>query len=111
MLSWSAQETNTLVDPRAVTDTSIDPLLPGGRLLLAFVDAALARSPEEVAGELAARLGSRAVVTTATVIGNFQMMNRVADATGMPVSKDARQRNAELIDQLGLGRFDHSEEM
>lgn len=107
MLSWSAQETNTLVDPRAVTDTSIDSLLPGGRLLLAFVDAALARSPEEVAGELEARLGSRAVVAAATVIGNFQMMNRVADATGMPVGKDARQRNAGLIDQLGLGRFDH----
>jgi hypothetical protein len=46
-------------------------------------------------------------VRAAAVIGNFQMMNRVADATGMPVGTGSRGANAELIAELGLDRFDH----
>jgi len=96
------------VDLRAVVDPSIDPLIPGGRLLVGFVDAVLSgRRIGESGDALQDELGERARVDAAAVIGNFQMMNRIADATGMPVSGGARARHAGLIEELGFDRFDH----
>lgn len=108
MLRWSASETDTPVDVRAVTDPSIDPLVPDGEILLRFVDAVLEGRPDEGRQEATAALGIAAVIDAAAVIGNFQMMNRVADGTGMPVGKGSRARSAALIEQLGLDRFDHT---
>jgi hypothetical protein len=90
-----------------VTDPSVDPLVPGGNQLLAFVDATLKGRPDDAARSVTEALGEPATLMAATVIGNFQMMNRVADATGMPVGKGSRRHNAELIESLGLDRFDH----
>ena len=110
MLSWSSEHTNTPVDLGAVTDRTIDPLIPGGPQLLAYVDAVVA-GPDRAIGETAValerELGRDGLVNAASVIGNFQMMNRVADGTGMPVGQGSRRRHAELIDRLGLGRLDH----
>ena len=113
MLSWSSETNQTPVDLRAVADPTIDPLIPGGVGLLRFVDAVLARSTsgiESAATTVGAELGSAGLVDAAAVIGNFQMMNRVADGTGMPVGNGSRIRHAALIDQLGLDRFDHTDE-
>jgi len=110
LLSWSAQQTDTPVDVRAVTDPDVDPLVPGGRELLSFVEATLTSRDPVASRALDATLGTPAVVMAATVIGNFQMMNRVADATGMPVGTGSRRRNAPLIEDLGLDRYDHLED-
>ncbi len=109
MLSWSAQHLQQPVDLRSVTDPRVDPLLAGGRELVAFVDAALSGHPETGRDGVEKALGKPALVRAAAVIGNFQMMNRVADATGMPVGTGSRRANAELIAELGLDRFDHLE--
>ncbi len=111
MLSWSASATRTPVDLEAVTNPLIDPVIPGGHLLLHFTDAALSRAPDRHAAgdEVARSLGPAALVNAASVVANFQMMNRVADATGMPVGRRSRLRNAELIARLGLDRFDHDD--
>lgn len=110
LLSWSAQATETPIDLRAVTDPSVDPLLPGGGELVAFVDATLASGGSAAARRLNEALGRRALIAAAAVVGNFQMMNRVADATGMPVGTGRRRQDADLIEQLGLSRFDHLQE-
>lgn len=107
LLSWSAQKTDTPVDLRAVTDPGVDPLVPAGRELVSFVDATLTSGDSSAARALDAALGGPALVTAATVIGNFQMMNRVADATGIPVGTGSRRRNQKLIEELGLDRYDH----
>lgn len=107
MLSWSAQATDTPVDVRAVVDRRIDPLLPAGRELVAFVDSVLAEPEPTAARAVVGAQGEAALVAAASVIANFQMMNIVADATGMPVGKGSRLRNADLIEELGLSRFDH----
>jgi alkylhydroperoxidase family enzyme len=109
MLSWSAQETETDLDVRAVADPSIDPRVPGGPALLRLVDAALAGAPDldRTAQVVRSELGDSAFVDAAAVIGNFQMMNRVADATGMPLSGSTRRTTGGVIDLLGMGRFDH----
>lgn len=110
MLRWSAQTTDTPVDVRAVVDPGVDPLLPAGRELVAFVDSVMAGPEPAAARALAEAGGDAAPVAAASVIGNFQMMNIVADATGIPVGKGSRLRNADLIGELGLDRFDHLEE-
>lgn len=109
MLRWSAQTTNTPVDLRAVVDPRVDPLLPAGRELVAFVDSVLTVSDPTAAHALGKAQDEQALVAAASVIANFQMMNTVADATGMPVGKGSRLRNVDLIEELGLGRFDHLE--
>ena len=108
MLSWSAEATGRLWDPRSVTDPLVDPLLPGGSELVAFVDATHGEDPEllERAREaLRDTLGDAATVDAAGVIGNFNQMNRLADATGVPVSARWLDRTAELRAATGIERF------
>jgi len=108
MLSWSAGNLGIPVDLRAVVDSMVDPVLPGGRSLLRFVDAVVGgRLEAEVVSGAIDDLGEPAVIAAAAVVSNFQMMNRVADGTGMPVGKGSRLRHAALISELGLDRFDH----
>ncbi|HSR15333.1 MAG TPA: hypothetical protein VLL51_06245 [Gemmatimonadales bacterium] len=111
MLSWSAEATETTVDLRAVTDPGVDPLRPGGRELLAYTDAVLAGGGRAAAATaVEERLGRNGLVAAAGVIGNFQMMNRIADGTGMPLGPGSRRRLAGIIETLGLDRFDHRDE-
>ena len=112
MLSWSSEINQIPVDVRAITDPTIDPLVPGGVALLRFTDAVLTQSDDirALAELVTAELGSFGLVDAAAVIGNFQMMNRVADGTGMPTGRGSRVRNAALIEMLGLDRFDHTDE-
>lgn len=108
MLRASAETTQTPFDARAITDPSVDPLLPSGVGLIAFVDAILVR--EEASQERAAivgELGPAGLVDAAGVVANFEMMNRVADGTGMPVGGGSLARTAEWRHELGLDRFRH----
>jgi alkylhydroperoxidase family enzyme len=112
MLRASAIATSRRVDLRALTNPRVDSLLPGGAELLRFVDAALDGDDVDLADARNAvrrSAGDAAVVDAAGVIANFEMMNRVADATGMPVGKGSRERMADIIEELGLERFDHGE--
>ena len=71
MLRASAEVTTTPLDARAITDPAIDPLLPYGQPLLAFVEAVLTGSGLERAATRNAVLeavGSTGLVDTAGVI-------------------------------------------
>jgi hypothetical protein len=108
MLSWSAENTGRSWDPRSVTDPTVDPLLEGGRELVAFVDAAHGSDPEALAAARTAlrqALGDSATVDAAAVIGNFNQMNRLADATGMPVGPGSMRHTEELRAAAGIKRF------
>lgn len=81
--------------------------VPGGNLLLRLVDAVLIDS-EPIAGvhsEIIDKLGPEALVDAAAVHGNFEMMNRVADASGIPVPAASIERHSELIGSLEIGAF------
>jgi len=108
MLSWSADSTGITWDPRGITDPSIDTKLAGGSELVAFVDAAHGTDPAVTAAardRVAAVLGSAAVGDAAGVIGNFNQMNRLADATGMPVGPGSLRRTEELRARAGIVPF------
>ena len=108
MLSWSADTKGIVWNPRSITDPGIDPLLDGGRELVAFVDAAHGSDAAALTAARAAlrnSLGDAATVDAAGVLGNFNQMNRLADATGMPVGPGSMRRTEELRAATGIARF------
>ncbi len=108
MLRASTTATDTPLDPRFVTDRSVDPLVPGGSVLLDFVDAILGEESADAARDAVIdSLGGEALVDAAGVVANFEMMNRIADGTGMPVGGGSLARSEELRALTGIDRFRH----
>jgi hypothetical protein len=107
MLRASTEVTSVPLDARAITDPSVDPLLPAGAVLLRFVEAVIRDGADlnEARAGVHESLGATGLVDAAGVIGNFEMMNRIADATGMPVGKGTLKRTEEWRAHLGLNRF------
>ena len=107
MLRESARAFEYDLNMAAVRDPSLPSGVPGGNLLLRLVDAVLTDSESlaAVQGEIVAELGPEALVDAASVFGNFEMMNRVADATGIPVSAVAVERERDLIEALDIASF------
>jgi hypothetical protein len=76
--------------------------------LLHFVTAASTKQPEKIAAardHLLAKLGPEAVVDAAAVIGNFERMTRIADATGIPLDPPVNALGSDIQDDLGLREF------
>ena len=109
MLRASTQITSIPLDARAIADPDLDPLIPAGEVLIRFVNAVLGNEAElaRLRNTVLNAVGSSGLVDTAGVIGNFEMMNRIADATGMPVGRGTLKRTAEWRAHLGLDRFNH----
>jgi hypothetical protein len=79
-----------------------------GAELLAFTDAVLSRDAVAIAAaraELRAALGPEAVVDAAGVVANFERMNRIADAIGIPLDLPAGAASLDVQQELGLRRF------
>ena len=109
MLSWSCKETGQKVDLLPVATGTGNPLLPGGEALLGMVNATLAGSGvADARNAVVAALGEDATIDAASVIGNFEMMNRIADGVGMPVGAGTRKRMADVIELLGLDQYPHA---
>ena len=88
MLRASAQTVGVELDLRAVGDRGVDPGDRQAAALLAFTDALVGRERHrlgDVRGALRELMGDLAVAQAASVAGNFEMMNRIVDATGIPV--------------------------
>ena len=87
MLRASTQVAAIQMDLRSVGD----PSMPSGRkdadALLRFTSALVLRQPDlDIArAEVAEILGPDAIGSAAAAAGNFEMMNRILDATGVPV--------------------------
>jgi hypothetical protein len=106
MLRASVEATGCRIDLQAVVDRSADPLLPGAAVLLDLVDASVGSGDLGAARTaVLAELGVAALVDAAAVQANFEMMNRIADGTGIPVGKGSRARHADLVEMLELDRF------
>jgi hypothetical protein len=96
------------LDIRAIADDTIDSGVPGGAVLLPFVDSVMtgAASDQQSAREaIIETLGPESLVDAAGVFANFQMMNRVAEGTGIPVPGAAIEREAQMVEVLGLNNF------
>lgn len=103
-LRWSGEELGYTIDITGVADTRVDVGVPAGRSLMGLVDAFLLGSGrvEEARRALIDEAGDEAFVDAAAVFANFEMMNRVAEGTGIPVPPQAVERESEMMNELGL---------
>lgn len=82
--------------------------LPHGDVLTAFAEALVAGDDAALAGartRVAQALGPGGLVDAAAVASNFERMNRIADATGIPLDTPVAALSSDLRDSLGLDRF------
>jgi hypothetical protein len=82
--------------------------VPHGRLLVEFAEAVLGRDDAALAyarSALMPVLGPAGVVDAAGVVGLFNAIDRVADATGIPLEADKAAASADFRAALGLDRF------
>lgn len=108
MLRASAQATETTVELAAIVDVTGDGGVPWGALLKAFVDAALSEDDVRLADvrkQLRDTLGDEALVDTAAVIANYAALDRVADATGIPLEPAKEANTATFRAELGIDAF------
>ncbi len=98
MLRASAQQTGRPYDLSAIAHPDRDTQLPAGSALLDFVTAVIHRTGDLPAARarLVATVGAAGAVRAAAVAANFQMMNRLVDATGVPIGPSLREIAAEL---------------
>ena len=106
MLRASATATGTSVDLTAIVDDGAgDGGVPHGGLLTALAEAALG-DDETLLNEARRRvrdaLGDAALVDAAAVIANYSALDRVADATGIPLEPAKEAGTADLRAELGI---------
>lgn len=108
MLRGSVQQRGDEVDLQAiVAGTEVDSHIPGGEELIELVEAAL-EHPEtldQARKSLSVALGPEALIDAAGVIGNFQRMVRIADATGIPVDAMTAVVTEDIRADLKLNDF------
>lgn len=90
----------------AISDRSVDTGVPGGQVILDLVDAVFAkRRTAEARLAVVDNLGAASLVDAVGVYANFAMMNRLAEGTGIPIPGAAIEREADMVETLGLNRF------
>ena len=89
-------------------NTGADGGVAHGAALVVFVDAAMGGDPAETQRQrssLRGLLGDPAFVDTCAVIGAFNVVDRIADATGIPLDGFLQAGTENLRRELGLARF------
>ena len=79
-----------------------------GAQLIAFTDAVMSGDPQRSDRERAAlrrQISAAAFVDVCAVIGFFNVVDRVADATGIPLDEPLLLMSADVRAELDLGRF------
>lgn len=99
MLRASAITTGLTFDLRGLVDPDVSLGIPASRPLVEFTDALIAGTGVAHARRrLVNAVGKEGAARAALVAANFEMMNRIVDATGVPVPP----RMAEIFGDLGL---------
>lgn len=86
----------------------VDDRVPHGKILARFAEAVISGSDAELADARHAvitTVGGDGFVDAAAVVGNFERMVRVADATGIPLDEMATDATVELRENLGLNDY------
>lgn len=101
---------NRAYDLSAVTGAvQSDGGVPHGRLLIVFAEVVLGEDEEALARARAALsqvIGPAGLADAAAVIGLFNAIDRVADATGIPLEAEKAEASADFRAALGVDFFD-----
>ena len=107
MLRVSSQMTGTEVDVAAVNGAGhTDAGVEHSAGLLAFTEGVMRGDAAATERErLRAALSPESFVDVAAVIGSFNVVDRIADATGIPLDSVMLAMSQDVRDQLNLARF------
>jgi alkylhydroperoxidase family enzyme len=109
LLRASGLTQNRDYDLDAVTGAAVgDAGVPHGRSLMRFAEAVLDEDEAALSHErteLLGALGPEGLVDAAAVVGLFNAIDRVADATGIPLEAEKAKASADFRAALGLDRF------
>lgn len=106
MLRENSNANDNPINILAITNPSLDSLVPLGRELVAFVDAIVLLDVDELdiaRQDLHDAAGPGAVTRAAAVCAGFEGTNRVVDAVGVPVNK----RYYDIADELQVTIPEH----
>jgi hypothetical protein len=110
LLRASGVTQNRDYDLNAVTGAvQSDAGVPHGRLLVEFAEAVLGEDEAaltRVRAALSEAIGPAGLVDAAGVVGLFNAIDRVADATGIPLEVEKAVASADFRAALGVDRFD-----
>jgi hypothetical protein len=82
--------------------------VPHGGTLLTFADAVLRDDDARLANSreaLRGVVGEAGLSDAAAVIGGFDGITRIADATGIPLEPEKAEMTTDFFDALDIGRF------
>ena len=105
MLSWSSNESGDTVDLTAVAEGRDDVGIDHDATLLRFATACAEPDDDELAGARLALVDDTDeafMVDAAAVAANFEMMTRLADATGARMPADRIESAAATIGAMGI---------
>lgn len=108
MLRESSKATGENYDLGLLTGGSGDGNIPHGALLVAFADAVLGSDDARLAAirsEICAKMGDAALVDAAAIAATFNAIDRVADATGIPIEDAKAEATADFRAALGINAF------
>lgn len=104
-LRWSGELHGYDIRIEGIADPAVDVGVPGGLALVGLVDSMVdgdVFASRQARATVSEQLGAESLVDAAAVFGNFEMMNRVAEGTGIPLPPQAVERQAEMMQALGL---------
>jgi hypothetical protein len=108
LLRESSKTKGENYDLMLLTGTGGDGNIPHGALLVQFAEAVLGRDDERLAAiqsEIRAKLGDAALVDAAAIAATFNAIDRVADATGIPIEDNKAEVTADFRAALGINAF------
>ncbi len=113
MLRASVETEGAEVDYRGIADgaSAEASSIPAAGALVGLIEASLSEDEDagiEARARVRRELGSEALVDAAAVIGNFERMTRIADATGIPLDAPVNIMTESLRAELGIDRYGSS---
>jgi enamine deaminase RidA (YjgF/YER057c/UK114 family) len=92
------------VNGEVPSDTGVE----HGALLIAFAEAVMGRNEarlRQARADLRGVLSAESFVDAVATVAAFNVVDRIADATGIPLDDMMRPLSADLREELNLGRF------
>ena len=110
MLSVSMQHEGKDVDLTGIIEgaDAVDDAIPQGKILTRFVEALLGGDNNDIVmarDNLIEAVGGDAFVDACGVIGHFERMTRLADATGIPLDEGTVEGTVDIRADLGLNDY------
>ena len=93
---------------KAIVDLDLDSGVENGDVLLAFADAISGTDQAELKRTRAVveeRMGGNAVIEAAIVASNFSMLDRIANAVGIPLEDFVVSKTQDFWAELGIDKY------